>query len=97
MLHLISTRSGANMNDQPALTADAVRAASLLGVSERTFHNLRKRADFPRAVALLSNSRPRWRTADLEAWVKALPLIEAEAQEPQRLFEGRYRAQRGTR
>jgi predicted DNA-binding transcriptional regulator AlpA len=83
------------MDEKDPLTMDAVLGASLFGVSERTFQYIRKRADFPRPVALLSPRRPRWRTADLKAWLAALPTLESDAEEPARLAEARAHTQRG--
>jgi predicted DNA-binding transcriptional regulator AlpA len=77
------------MDEQARLTVDAVDAADLLGVSERTFHTLRKRPGFPRPIALLGPRRPRWRTVDLYHWINAVPTIDVDAPEPGRLARSR--------
>jgi hypothetical protein len=66
---------------------DAKQAAAFIGVSDRTFHAMRPR--LPRAIALLGPLRPRWRRADLEAWVAGLPTIDEPAPEPAPMRKGR--------
>lgn len=80
------------MDDRDPLSVDAVRGAVLLGISERAFHELRKRPDFPRPVALFGPRRPRWRTADLYKWLTTLPTIDSNEREPARLARGRKSA-----
>lgn len=72
------------------LLVDAADAAELLGRSERTFHELRKQVGFPAPVGGLGKRMVRWRTADLEAWVAALPAATATA-EPTQLKAGKAR------
>lgn len=82
------------MDEQDKLTVDAVDAAALLGVSERTFHTLRKRPGFPRPIALLGPRRPRWRTADLFHWLNAVPTLDGDEPEPSRLARSRVTSKR---
>lgn len=73
-----------------ALLLDAKEGAALLGIGERTFHNLRKRNGFPLPVSGLLTSRVvRWRRSDLEAFVAALPTARANLEEPAQLQRGR--------
>jgi predicted DNA-binding transcriptional regulator AlpA len=72
-----------------SLLIDAAGGAELLGVSERQFHNLRKREDFPKAVDGLGSRTVRWRVADLQAWVDRLPSAAAVAAEPAQLRRGK--------
>ena len=58
------------------LLISAPDAARLLGVSERSFHNLRHRPDFPRPITIGTRC-VRWRVADLEAFIEALPPANA--------------------
>jgi len=67
------------------LTVDALAGAARLGVSERSYHELRKRPDFPRAVDIFGSSRPRWRIRDLDDWVANLPTIDGPFKEPRQL------------
>jgi predicted DNA-binding transcriptional regulator AlpA len=55
-----------------ALLVSAVDGAGLLGVSERTFHALRRRPDFPRARQLGPRCM-RYSVEELRAWASALP------------------------
>jgi predicted DNA-binding transcriptional regulator AlpA len=50
----------------------APRAAQLLEISERRFHELRREANFPEAV-LLGARCVRWHREELVAYAKALP------------------------
>jgi hypothetical protein len=71
------------------LVDDTDSAADLLGVSPRTFAELRKRSGFPKPVALLGPLRPRWRRADLVAYVEGLPTLDEPAAEPAPLRSAR--------
>jgi hypothetical protein len=71
---------------------DLEMVARFLGISIRAAHGLRRRPEFIArvpAIALLSPSRPRWRRADLEAWVAGLPTIDEPAPEPAAMRKGR--------
>ncbi len=73
-----------------ALLIDAPEGARLLGISERSFHNLRKRDDFPRPVTgLLASRIVRWRRANIEAFVANLPTAPVALEEPECLARGR--------
>lgn len=65
------------------LLVDAAEGADTLGVSERNFHELRKVPGFPAPVAGLGKRMIRWRMAELEAWVAALPAAAATVEPPQ--------------
>lgn len=65
------------------LLVDAAEAAEAVGVSERNFHELRKLSGFPPPVAGLGKRMIRWRMAELEAWVAALPAAAARGEPPQ--------------
>lgn len=67
------------------LIVDALQGAARLGVSERSYHELRKRPDFPRPVDIFGSARPRWRTKDLDEWVANLATIEGPFEEPRQL------------
>jgi hypothetical protein len=64
------------------LLVDARTAAAALSVSERTFHSLRKRSDFPQGATVVLGSRcVRFRLDALHAFVRSLsaaPLTEPE-------------------
>jgi predicted DNA-binding transcriptional regulator AlpA len=75
------------MHLQPEIL-DTVQVATLLGCSERTIPELRKRPGFPAPVALFGVNRPRWRREDLLAWMRGLPALEA-APAPSRLARGK--------
>jgi len=70
------------------LITDAIGAARLIGCSERTFHDLRKRADFPKPLKLFP-TRPRWRIADVRSWVDAMPTDDGTLPEPPQLPAGK--------
>jgi predicted DNA-binding transcriptional regulator AlpA len=63
------------------LTSD--EAARLLGISKRTFHNLRHADGFPKPL-VLSERIVRWRAKDIEAFIAALRPSES-CQEPDQL------------
>lgn len=65
------------------LLVDAAQAATLIGVSERTFHTFRRKPGFPAPVDGLGPRLIRWRRADLEAWVAGLPAAQAAGEPPQ--------------
>ncbi|MCA3105800.1 MAG: hypothetical protein IOD09_07075 [Rhodocyclaceae bacterium] len=72
------------------LILDAIAAAALIGISERGFHYVRGREDFPKPISVLSPRRPRWRRADLEEWVATRPPMGLQP-EPARLALARDR------
>lgn len=73
-----------------ALLIDAKEGAALLSVSERSFHNMRKRKDFPHPVSgFLASRIVRWRRSDLEAFVVGLPTASIALAEPPQLQRGR--------
>lgn len=84
----MAARSPALVANPVRLVDDADSAATALGVSLRTFAELRKRPGFPAPIALLGPLRPRWRRADLVAYVENLPTIETQP-EPASLRKGR--------
>lgn len=51
-----------------------VHAAAFLGISERTFHNLRRRPGFPAPVSLGKRAL-RWRRSDLDEYVRTLESV----------------------
>jgi len=67
---------------------EALGGAQLLGVSERTYAELRKRPGFPRPIALLTARNPRWRVADLLSWLDRLPELDQQP-EPAQLRRGK--------
>lgn len=93
IVRTLSTRRCA-MSDP--LLLDAQGCADLIGTSERSFHELRRRAEFPRAVMVYGPRRPRWRRHDIIAWVASLPAIENVEPEPKHLAASRER-RRGAR
>ena len=74
---------------QPLLMS-AAQAAELIGVSKRTFHYLRKRADFPIKI-MLGLRAVRWRRLEIEQWVAALPPVPETLPEPKQLAMARNR------
>ncbi len=72
------------------LILDAIAAAALIGISERGFHYVRRRQDFPKPISVLSPRRPRWRRTDLEEWVATRPPLGLQP-EPPRLALARDR------
>ena len=85
------------MQTEPStpLTLDARRSADFVGLSERAFHELRQRPDFPRPIELLTAKRPRWRTADLRRYIDSRPEITNGNAEPTRLAAARAKANDG--
>jgi predicted DNA-binding transcriptional regulator AlpA len=65
----------------------AIDAARLLGISERLFHELRRRNDFP-LPAHLTPKTLRWDRSGLIAWLSAQPRAAAKS-EPEQLTRGR--------
>jgi predicted DNA-binding transcriptional regulator AlpA len=65
----------------------AIHAAEMFGVSERKFHELRHRPGFPAPVDLGPRCK-RWRVADLEEYMAALPTAEPSLA-PERLMRHR--------
>jgi predicted DNA-binding transcriptional regulator AlpA len=59
--------------DLPALLP-AHKAAELLGISERRFHELRREAGFPQAV-LLGARCVRWHRQELVEYARTLPRV----------------------
>ena len=78
------------MKEHLPLSVTAAEAASLLGVSERSFHEFRKRKGFPPAVLLFGPLRPRWRVSDLWQYVESLPTLDPQPM-PMQLIEGKRR------
>ena len=76
------------MKEHLPLSVPAAEAAELIGVSERSFHDLRRREGFPAPIRLFGPLRPRWRVADLCAWVESLPELEPQPM-PTQLIEGK--------
>jgi len=72
----------------PAHVVDAAGGATLCGVSERKYAELRKRPGFPRPIALLTARNPRWRVADLLSWLDRLPELDQQP-EPAQLRRGK--------
>jgi len=66
---------------------DVAGAALVLGVSERQFYELRKRAGFPKARSL-SERVSRYLVSELLAWLADQP-ANLEASEPPQLARGR--------
>lgn len=80
-------------NAAHAALVGAKTGASLLDISERKFHELRKREDFPRPVVLGARV-VRWRVAELMAWAASLP-AESSRPEPEQLRRARTAAVAG--
>lgn len=74
------------------LLVNASQASAMLDVGERTFHNLRLRADFTTmcpAIRLSARSL-KWRVADLDAWARSIASNE-RVPEPEQLVRARAR------
>jgi predicted DNA-binding transcriptional regulator AlpA len=86
----------ARMGDRLPEVVAAAEAAALIGCSERSFHEIRQREGFPAPIKLFGPLRPRWRVADLRAWIESLPALDPQPM-PTYLIEGkrRKRAARG--
>lgn len=70
------------------LLVDAPTAAAALSISERTFHSLRKRSDFPQgATVVLGNRCVRFHLDALQAFVRSLTTVPQS--EPKQLQESR--------
>jgi predicted DNA-binding transcriptional regulator AlpA len=78
------------MKEHLPLSVAAAEAAELVGVSERSFHELRRREGFPAPIRLFGPLRPRWRVADLRAWVESLPELDSQPM-PAQLLAGKQR------
>jgi len=63
------------------LALSARDAAVLLGISERTLHNLRASPDFP--AARIVGGRNRWLTTELQAFLESRPRATVGAEPPQ--------------
>jgi len=70
-----------------SLLLDAHQSANFVGVSLRTFRDLVKREDFPKARSLGPRST-RWHREELAAWVAVLPAAERR-DEPEHLAKAR--------
>ena len=76
-----------------AILVDAPTAAEALSISERRFHALRKREDFPpNATVVLGPRCVRFRLEALQAF--ALTLASVPSEEPEQLRRGRVRRAR---
>ena len=73
---------------------DAKASATFLGVSLRTFRDLRKEPGFPLPVSLGPRTH-RWRRSDLETWVASLQA--AVLDEPAQLEAARVATQAARR
>jgi hypothetical protein len=83
----IADRDSARGTSEPILV-DAPSAAAALSISERTFHSLRKRPDFPRhATVVLGPRCVRFRLDALCAFTSFLVAIPRS--EPRQLQESR--------
>lgn len=78
------------MSQGQPLLMSAAQAAELIAVSKRTFHYLRKRADFPTKI-VLGLRAVRWRRLEIEQWVAALPPVPETLPEPNQLAMARNR------
>jgi len=77
------------MAEQFGIALAAKNAARVLGVSERYFHLLRARPDFPAGHALGDNGgQVRWLRSELECWLSARPPAGLKP-EPIQLQRGR--------
>lgn len=85
-----TTRSSSPLDQ---LLVNAVDAARLLSVSERTFHSLRHSEAFPKPIMLGSGRCTRWKTRELADYVASLPPGEAQL-EPGQLRSNREGRQR---
>ena len=75
--------------DLPLLLS-APKAAELLGISERKFHELRREPGFP-AAFLLSRRCVRWHRQELDQYAKSLPRVTV-LPEPWQLLTERRKA-----
>lgn len=74
------------------LLVDAIQAAAMFDIGERTFHNLRLREDFAAMCPeiRLSARAVKWRVADLDAWARSIASQE-RAPQPEQLVRARAR------
>jgi len=72
------------------ILVDAAGAADLLSLSERSFHDLRRREDFPAdATVVLSQRAIRFRVEALHRYCAALAAQAISITEPERLRRAR--------
>jgi predicted DNA-binding transcriptional regulator AlpA len=77
------------MDTPQPLLVSAHQAARIIGISERTLHNFRKREDFPKPI-VLGPRTVRWRRQEIEAWIASLPANTETRTEPERLCSSRH-------
>lgn len=77
-----------NKTIEPPVLLTAAQAAKALGVSERTFHKLRKQPWMPAEIVLTSKV-VRWSREELVAAHRAMPRRSAAMPEPSTLAAGR--------
>lgn len=82
-----SDETGAQLSPRDLIAVSAAKAAQLLGISERHFHDQRKLAGFPSGRTL--GRAVRWNPQELERWFLNLPI--EQRQEPKQLAARRYR------
>jgi predicted DNA-binding transcriptional regulator AlpA len=76
------------MDTSQPLLISASQAARIIGISERTLHNFRKRDDFPKPI-VLGPRTVRWRHQEIEVWIASLPAETQPRSEPERLCSSR--------
>jgi predicted DNA-binding transcriptional regulator AlpA len=69
------------MDTQPPLLRSAASVSEIIGIRKRTFHNRRRRDDFPKPV-VLGMSTVRWHRHEIEAWIPGLPAETRIREEP---------------
>jgi predicted DNA-binding transcriptional regulator AlpA len=79
--------AGAQLSPRDLIAVSAAKAAQLLGISERHFHDQRKLPGFPPGRTL--GRAVRWNPRELEGWFLNLPI--EQRQEPKQLAARRYR------
>lgn len=81
------------MEQGPPLLLSAKIASSMVGVSLRMFHELRRRDGFPKPV-VLGPRAVRWKRQEIEAWVTSLTTVAAGRPQPEQLLRGKRMRQR---
>ena len=82
-----------NQNAPEQELLNASQAGAMYGISERMFHDLRRRGVVP-APIVLGPRLLRWSRKELEAAIEKLPRASAHAAEPEQLQKGKAKKSR---